>query len=114
MFTYPFAVPLSAAPAVWLGGELSGGRGAHSRRAAVLALLGALLGAAILFVPWFLLPMRYTDWIPGELARSFSPAVALLGYLLGYRSLSGPAPYARAGSGQARTSRSAGDPRRRP
>ena len=53
LFAWPFALPVSVGLGAWLLSEAVGGRNAKLGRPLGMSLLGALLGAAVVFVPVF-------------------------------------------------------------
>jgi len=55
-FIYPFSLPVTTGLATWLLAEVIGGRTSKSLASAGLCLLGAAVGAALVFLPLFFIP----------------------------------------------------------
>jgi len=55
-FIYPFFLPVTTGLATWLLAEIIGGRTSNSPFTGALCVLGAAIGAALVFLPLFLIP----------------------------------------------------------
>jgi hypothetical protein len=88
LFVYPFALPVTTGLSTWLLAEIVGGRGAKPLFALGWTVLGAGVGAALVFVPLFFIPGA-EHVLPRPLVEPVTlvvPAVgALLGLALGLR-----------------------------
>ncbi|XYH94984.1 hypothetical protein ACMHYB_45325 [Sorangium sp. So ce1128] len=55
-FIYPFSLPVTTGLATWLLAEIIGGRTSNSPFTGALCVLGAAIGAALVFLPLFFIP----------------------------------------------------------
>jgi hypothetical protein len=79
-FAYPFVLPATTGMGAWLFAETIGGRSATPWRAASKGYAGALIGAALVFLPTFLVPSAFTS--PG-IGHPIALGVPVAGSLLG-------------------------------
>jgi hypothetical protein len=87
-FAYPFVLPATTGMGAWLFAETMGGRSARPWRAASKSYAGALIGAALVFLPMFLVPNAFLG-IGHPIALGVPVAGSLLGLAIESRKHGG-------------------------
>jgi hypothetical protein len=79
IFIYPFSLPVTTGLGTWVLAEIIGGRTANSPFTATLCVLGAAIGAALVFLPLFFIP---GEWHYRAVLSPLTIALPVVGALL--------------------------------
>jgi hypothetical protein len=86
LFTVPFLLPLTTGLAAWLLSEVLGGRTRKPFRNALSSVIGAALGAGLVFVPWFFMSPA-PAWISYPILMGVPAAGSTLAILISARGV---------------------------
>jgi len=91
LFTFPFFLPLTTGLTAWLLSDMLGGRTRRPVRHALLSLIGAALGGALVLVPFFFMSPA-PAWLSYPVLVGVPAVASTLAILLSARSAAPPNP----------------------